>query len=60
MQNKKYDVVVYGASGFTGKFVAKHLYEVQKSVKEGKLKGVEDDFTFAIAGRSESKLKGKV
>jgi len=44
---RQYDVIVYGASGFTGKHVA---LEVSKSFKvEGK--------TWAVAGRSEKKLK---
>ena len=44
---RQYDIIVFGASGFTGKHVA---LEVSKSFKvEGK--------TWAVAGRSEKKLK---
>ena len=44
---RQYDMIVFGASGFTGKHVA---LELSNSFKiEGK--------TWAIAGRSESKLK---
>ena len=43
---RQYDVIVFGASGFTGKYVA---LEVAKSfIVEGK--------TWAIAGRSQTKL----
>ena len=44
---RQYDVIVFGASGFTGKHVA---LEVSKSIKA-------EDKTWAIAGRSEQKLK---
>lgn len=48
MNAKKYDVVVLGATGFTGKWVAKHLCDVygadQKNLK------------WAIAGRNQLKL----
>ena len=43
---KKYDVVVFGASGFTGKFVVEELL-VQKAAHP---------FKFAIGGRSGKKL----
>jgi short subunit dehydrogenase-like uncharacterized protein len=46
-EDRKYDVVVLGATGFTGKLVAEHIcrtYGVGKKVK------------WAIAGRSQSKL----
>ena len=46
---ESFDIVVFGASGFTGKFVVKQLLQVQERNEE--------KFTFAIAGRSESKLK---
>lgn len=49
MSAKKYDVVVWGATGFTGKWVAKHLFDTygcdQKALK------------WAIAGRSQTKLE---
>lgn len=43
---KKYDVVVWGATGFTGKWVAKHLFD---HYSKGGLK-------WAIAGRNADKL----
>lgn len=46
MANKQYDVVVWGATGFTGKWVAKHLFD---QYPKGKLK-------WAIAGRNADKL----
>ena len=48
--SRKFDVVVFGASGFTGKFVVKHLVNLKSTNAE--------KFTFAIAGRSISKLQG--
>ena len=44
--SKKFDIVLFGATGFTGKFVAIELakrYEKER-------------FTWAIAGRSQFKL----
>ena len=49
MSSNKYDVVVWGATGFTGKWVAKHLFDVYGRNSE-KLR-------WAIAGRSADKLK---
>lgn len=49
MKHKKYDLILLGATGFTGKLVAEYLaakYGVHES-----------GFSWAIAGRSESKLK---
>src|SRR3569623_2855024 len=48
MSSKKYDIVVYGATGFTGQLVAEYLaahYRGDKSLK------------WAMAGRSLDKLK---
>ena len=47
MSDKSFDVVVYGATGFTGKLVVEYMQE-----KYGKDEGV----SWAIAGRSEEKL----
>lgn len=47
-QGRKYDVVVYGATGFTGKLVADYLAAQY---------GIDKDLRWAIAGRSESKLE---
>ena len=47
MSDKSIDVVIYGATGFTGKLVVEYMQE-----KYGKDEGV----SWAIAGRSEEKL----
>ena len=47
-QDRKYDVIVYGATGFTGKLVADYL---------ARQYGIGEDLSWAIAGRSESKLE---
>ncbi len=46
MADREFDVVVLGATGFTGKWVAKHLFENYTS----------DQLKWAIAGRSEEKM----
>ena len=46
MSTREFDVVVWGATGFTGKWVAKHLYDRYAG---GELK-------WAIAGRNKQKL----
>ncbi|KAL3985868.1 Saccharopine dehydrogenase family protein [Acanthocheilonema viteae] len=43
----RYDIVLYGASGFTGTYVLKLLIEEQKK----------QNVSFAIAGRSEARLR---
>jgi short subunit dehydrogenase-like uncharacterized protein len=48
--SKEYDFVVFGATGFTGRYVAEELYRIQT---EGKQK-----FTWAAAGRTEAKVRG--
>ena len=45
MSKREFDVIVYGATGFTGRLVAEYLYQAHPSVK------------FAMAGRSLSKLE---
>jgi len=45
MTEKRFDFVVFGATGFTGAFVVEQLAKVCKNYK------------WAVAGRSESKLK---
>ena len=44
MSNKAFDIIVFGATGFTGRLVAKHIH------------GQNLDMKWAIAGRSQSKL----
>ena len=46
MTDKTYDLLVWGATGFTGKWVAKHLFDHYQG----------SDLKWAIAGRSEAKL----
>jgi short subunit dehydrogenase-like uncharacterized protein len=46
-KSKKYDIVLMGATGFTGKLVAKYLSQHADA----------EAFSWAIAGRSESKLR---
>ena len=48
MSAQEFDVVVYGATGFTGKLVAEHLMRVY---------GAEGELRWAMAGRDEEKLK---
>lgn len=45
---RKYDVIVFGASGFTGSLVAEYL--AQNYIKKSSL-------SWAVAGRDEAKLK---
>jgi len=47
---RKYNLIVFGASGFTGKYVVEEIAKLLKDKKIG-------DFTWAVAGRSEEKLK---
>ena len=42
--NKDIDIVIYGATGFTGQLCVKYL------------KSVDDGITWAIAGRNKAKL----
>lgn len=48
MSAQEFDVVIYGATGFTGKLVAEHMMRVY---------GAEGEVRWAIAGRDEEKLK---
>ena len=49
MHNRPYDIIVFGATGFTGKLVVEYLIEHY---------GVNNElFTWAIAGRNENKIK---
>ena len=48
MSAQEFDIIVYGASGFTGKLVAEHLFKTY---------GTEGGMRWAIAGRDEEKLK---
>ena len=46
---KKYDIIVFGATGFTGKLVVEYLLK-HYGINNGK-------FTWAIAGRNKIKLE---
>ncbi|KDQ62045.1 hypothetical protein JAAARDRAFT_189419 [Jaapia argillacea MUCL 33604] len=48
--DRDYDIVVYGASGFTGKFVVRELYSLATA-------GLFPNLRWAIAGRSLDKLE---
>ena len=47
-RSKEFDVIIWGASGFTGRLVVAHLF---------KNYGVNDDLKWAMAGRNKKKLK---
>ena len=46
--SKNYDLVVYGATGFTGKLICEHLNDTY---------GVNQSINWAMAGRSQAKLE---
>jgi short subunit dehydrogenase-like uncharacterized protein len=48
MSAQEFDVIVYGATGFTGRLVAEHLLETY---------GVENEVRWAMAGRDRKKLR---
>ncbi|NRF65926.1 saccharopine dehydrogenase NADP-binding domain-containing protein [Aquincola sp. S2] len=47
-ETREFEVIVYGATGYTGRLVAEHLLKTY---------GAAGDLAWAIAGRSEAKLK---
>lgn len=49
MESREFDVIVYGASGFTGRYVVEEVYN--KSISAGY------DFTWAVSGRSKKKIE---
>ena len=46
-KERELDIIVYGATGFTGQLVCEHLNETY---------GVNGDYKWAMAGRSQEKL----
>ncbi len=48
MAKREFDIIIWGASGFTGKLVVQYL---------AKTYGVDDDIHWAIAGRNQEKLE---
>lgn len=49
MSEERYDVVIFGATGFTGQFVVEEMCRVQD--EDG------GSLTFAVAGRNMEKLQ---
>ena len=49
--NRKYDIVVFGASGFTGQFVVEELARIEEE---------ESGLRWAVAGRSQDKLEAVI
>jgi short subunit dehydrogenase-like uncharacterized protein len=47
MSDRPFDIVLYGASGFTGAYVIEEFFK----------SGHEDRHKFAVAGRNEKKLR---
>jgi len=47
MADRKYELVIFGATGFTGQFVAEEVARIAE----------EENVTWAVAGRNERKLK---
>jgi short subunit dehydrogenase-like uncharacterized protein len=47
MGDRKFDIVLYGASGFTGAYVLEEFVKSEYA----------DRFRFAVAGRNEQKLR---
>jgi short subunit dehydrogenase-like uncharacterized protein len=47
--SRDYDVILFGASGFTGQFVAEELYRLQGSGRSS--------LKWAAAGRKEAKVR---
>ena len=44
---KIYDIIIWGASGFTGRLAVDYIYKNQNN----------SNLTWAVAGRNESKIK---
>lgn len=52
MAARRYDIVVFGSTGFTGEFVNEELYRIQNAEQS--------DLKWAAAGRNKSKLEGSL
>ena len=52
---KEFDLIIYGATGFTGRLVAEYIN--QQYGAEGSLNGAEGSLKWAMAGRSLDKLR---
>jgi len=51
VNSRKYDIIVFGATGFTGKHV---IEEIVNTIHAGN----SESFTWAVSARSEDKLNG--
>ena len=49
MSGREFDLVVFGSTGYTGKFVAEELYRLQCEEKRS--------LKWAAAGRSDAKVR---
>ena len=46
-QNKEFDLIIWGASGFTGRLVAEYLF---------KKYGIDDTLKWAMGGRNQAQI----
>ncbi|KAI9255305.1 Saccharopine dehydrogenase [Sporodiniella umbellata] len=53
MNNKQFDITVFGATGLTGKHIVRHIFELS----EEKADAFPSGFRWAIAGRDQNKLQ---
>lgn len=60
LNKRKYDILVFGATGFTGKFVLEELIRTQQYPDDSALLENNKDFRLAIAGRNLAKLQDLV
>ena len=51
-EERPYDIIVFGSTGYTGKFVAEEAYRVQCEVHRG--------LRWAAAGRNEEKVRASL
>jgi short subunit dehydrogenase-like uncharacterized protein len=55
-QNKQYDLVVFGATGYTGQFMVEYVAKAVDNDYQGQTGDVKKRLKWAVAGRNESKL----
>lgn len=48
--SKVYDLMVFGVTGFTGRYVAEEIHRIQTTQRR--------NLKWAVAGRNESKMQG--
>jgi len=56
---RRYDLVVFGATGFTGQYVVEEVARIAGLEAEKKREGV-TPLTWAVAGRSKNKLQASL